>query len=160
MFSDKSILITGGTGSFGRQCVRALLMQHQPRRVVIYSRDELKQFEMQQEFPADCMRFFLGDVRDADRLVQAMSGVDYVIHAAALKQVPAAEYNPFECIKTNIHGVLRNVHSTRPWQTGCRRSSRSRQTRRPTRSIFTAQPNWCPTASPFVAANNVAVAAA
>ena len=105
MFSDKSILITGGTGSFGRQCVRALLTRYQPRRLVIYSRDELKQFEMQQEFPQDCMRFFLGDVRDADRLVQAMSGVDYVIHAAALKQVPAAEYNPMECIKTNIHGA-------------------------------------------------------
>src|SRR5438874_373302 len=105
MFDNKSILITGGTGSFGRQCVRALLERYRPRRLVIYSRDELKQYEMQQEFPQDCMRFFLGDVRDADRLIQAMSGVEVVIHAAALKQVPAAEYNPMECVKTNIHGA-------------------------------------------------------
>src|SRR5437588_5926509 len=105
MFDNKSILITGGTGSFGMQCVRALLERYRPRRLVIYSRDELKQYEMQQEFPQDCMRFFLGDVRDADRLIQAMSGVEVVIHAAALKQVPAAEYNPMECVKTNIHGA-------------------------------------------------------
>jgi UDP-N-acetylglucosamine 4,6-dehydratase len=105
MFNDKVILITGGTGSFGRQYVRTILQSHQPRKLIIYSRDELKQFEMQQDFPQRCMRFFLGDVRDADRLTQAMSGVDYVIHAAALKQVPAAEYNPMECIKTNIQGA-------------------------------------------------------
>jgi UDP-N-acetylglucosamine 4,6-dehydratase len=105
MFDEKSILITGGTGSFGRQYVRALLARYRPRRLVIYSRDELKQYEMQQEFPQPCMRFFLGDVRDGDRLIQAMSGIDFVIHAAALKQVPAAEYNPMECVKTNIHGA-------------------------------------------------------
>lgn len=105
MFNDASILITGGTGSFGKQYVRTLLANYQPRRLVIYSRDELKQYEMQQEFNAPCMRYFLGDVRDADRLKQAMNGIDYVIHAAALKQVPAAEYNPMECIKTNIHGA-------------------------------------------------------
>jgi len=105
MFDDKSILITGGTGSFGKHCVRTLLQRCRPRRLIIYSRDELKQFEMQQDFPQACMRFFLGDVRDDDRLVQALRGVDYVIHAAALKQVPAAEYNPMECIKTNIHGA-------------------------------------------------------
>jgi UDP-N-acetylglucosamine 4,6-dehydratase/5-epimerase len=105
MFNDKTILITGGTGSFGRQCVRTLLQRFRPRRLIIYSRDELKQFEMQQDFTSACMRFFLGDVRDAERLHQAMNGVDYVIHAAALKQVPAAEYNPMECIKTNIHGA-------------------------------------------------------
>jgi UDP-N-acetylglucosamine 4,6-dehydratase len=105
MFNDKSILITGGTGSFGKQYVRTILERYQPRKLIVYSRDELKQFEMQQDFPQDCMRFFLGDVRDAERLVQAMNGVDYVIHAAALKQVPAAEYNPMECIKTNIHGA-------------------------------------------------------
>ena len=105
LFDNRAILITGGTGSFGRQCVRALLERYRPRRLVIYSRDELKQYEMQQEFPQDCMRFFLGDVRDADRLIQAMSGVEVVIHAAALKQVPAAEYNPMECVKTNIHGA-------------------------------------------------------
>jgi UDP-N-acetylglucosamine 4,6-dehydratase/5-epimerase len=105
MFNDKSILITGGTGSFGKQYVKTILQRYQARKLIIYSRDELKQFEMQQDFPQACMRFFLGDVRDRDRLIQAMNGVDYVIHAAALKQVPAAEYNPMECIKTNIHGA-------------------------------------------------------
>ncbi|HVY06742.1 MAG TPA: UDP-N-acetylglucosamine 4,6-dehydratase (inverting) [Burkholderiales bacterium] len=108
MFNDKSILITGGTGSFGKQYVRTILNRFEPKKLIIYSRDELKQFEMAQEFPTDkyaCMRYFIGDVRDKDRLVQAMQGVDYVIHAAALKQVPAAEYNPMECIKTNIHGA-------------------------------------------------------
>jgi len=105
MFNDKSILITGGTGSFGRHYVQAILEKYQPRRLVIYSRDELKQFEMSQEFGQDCMRYFIGDVRDRERLVQAMRDVDFVIHAAALKQVPAAEYNPMECIKTNIHGA-------------------------------------------------------
>jgi UDP-N-acetylglucosamine 4,6-dehydratase len=105
MFNQKSILITGGTGSFGKRYVRTILERYAPRKLIIYSRDELKQFEMQQDFPQDCMRFFLGDVRDAERLVQAMNGVDYVIHAAALKQVPAAEYNPMECVKTNIHGA-------------------------------------------------------
>lgn len=105
MFDGKSILITGGTGSFGRAFIKQLLARHQPKRVVVYSRDELKQFEMQQEFDAPAMRYFIGDVRDRDRLMQAMRGIDYVIHAAALKQVPAAEYNPMECIKTNIHGA-------------------------------------------------------
>jgi UDP-N-acetylglucosamine 4,6-dehydratase len=114
MFDDKSILITGGTGSFGRQYARTLLQRHTPRRLVIYSRDELKQYEMAQEFPHAnfaCMRYFIGDVRDQSRLVQAMQGVDYVIHAAALKQVPAAEYNPMECIKTNIHGAENVIHA-------------------------------------------------
>jgi UDP-N-acetylglucosamine 4,6-dehydratase (inverting) len=105
MFDGKSILITGGTGSFGKRCVQILLQRYRLRRLVVYSRDELKQFEMQQEFHQDCMRYFIGDVRDRDRLVQAMKDVDYVIHAAALKQVPAAEYNPFECIKTNVLGA-------------------------------------------------------
>ncbi len=105
MFNSKSILITGGTGSFGKKCVKTILERYQPKRLVVFSRDELKQFEMQQEFSHTCMRYFIGDVRDADRLVQAMRGVDYVIHAAALKQVPAAEYNPMECIKTNINGA-------------------------------------------------------
>jgi UDP-N-acetylglucosamine 4,6-dehydratase/5-epimerase len=105
MFDDKSILITGGTGSFGRQYTKTLLERYRPRRLVIYSRDELKQSEMQREFAQPCMRYFIGDVRDRDRLVQAMNGVDFVIHAAALKQVPAAEYNPLECVKTNIHGA-------------------------------------------------------
>ncbi len=111
MFNDKSILITGGTGSFGRQYVKTLLARHKPRRLVIFSRDELKQFEMQQDFNQPCMRYFIGDVRDRDRLVQAMKGVDFVIHAAALKQIPAAEYNPMECIKTNIHGAENVIHA-------------------------------------------------
>ncbi len=111
MFNDKSILITGGTGSFGKQYVKTLLERYRPRRLIIYSRDELKQFEMEQEFNQECMRYFIGDVRDRERLIQAMSGVEYVIHAAALKQVPAAEYNPMECIKTNIHGAENVIHA-------------------------------------------------
>lgn len=105
MFNDKSILMTGGTGSFGKQYLKTLLQDYEPRRIVVFSRDELKQFEMQQEFDSPCMRYFIGDVRDLARLREAMRGIDYVIHAAALKQVPAAEYNPMECIKTNIHGA-------------------------------------------------------
>ena len=105
MFDNKSILITGGTGSFGKLYTETILARYKPRRLIIYSRDELKQFEMQQYFNADCMRYFIGDVRDAKRLQEAMRGVDFVIHAAALKQVPAAEYNPMECIKTNIYGA-------------------------------------------------------
>ncbi len=108
MFNDKSILITGGSGSFGHQYVRTILEDYQPQKVIIYSRDELKQYEMAHFYPYkkyDCMRYFIGDVRDKERLERAMRGVDYVIHAAALKQVPAAEYNPMECIKTNIHGA-------------------------------------------------------
>ena len=118
MFNNKSILITGGTGSFGKKYARTILNRYKPKRLVIYSRDELKQFEMQQEINAGPMRYFIGDVRDGERLSQAMRGIDYVIHAAALKQVPAAEYNPLECIKTNIHGaenvinaaIANNVH--------------------------------------------------
>jgi UDP-N-acetylglucosamine 4,6-dehydratase/5-epimerase len=105
MFDDKSILITGGTGSFGKRYVKTLLEKYKPRRLIIYSRDELKQFEMEQQYRAPCMRYFIGDVRDGKRLEQAMNDVEYVIHAAALKQVPAAEYNPMECIKTNVHGA-------------------------------------------------------
>jgi UDP-N-acetylglucosamine 4,6-dehydratase len=111
MFTNKSILITGGTGSFGHQYVQTLLSRYQPARLIIFSRDELKQYEMAQQFDAPCMRFFLGDVRDPVRLAQAMRGVDIVIHAAALKQVPAAEYNPMECIKTNIHGAENVIRS-------------------------------------------------
>jgi UDP-N-acetylglucosamine 4,6-dehydratase len=110
MFDDKEILITGGTGSFGQKFAKMLLERYRPRKLIIYSRDELKQFEMQQEFPQSCMRFFLGDVRDRDRLQMAMRSVDYVIHAAALKQVPAAEYNPMECIRTNISGAENVIH--------------------------------------------------
>ncbi|CAM3999920.1 UDP-N-acetylglucosamine 4,6-dehydratase (inverting) [Shewanella aquimarina] len=105
MFDNKSILITGGTGSFGQKYTKTILERYKPKRLIILSRDELKQYEMQQRFNAPCMRYFLGDVRDGDRLMQAFKEVDYVIHAAAIKQVPAAEYNPTECIKTNIHGA-------------------------------------------------------
>jgi UDP-N-acetylglucosamine 4,6-dehydratase len=105
MFKNKSILITGGTGSFGKQCVETLLNNHQPKKIIVYSRDELKQYEMAQRFDSPVMRYFIGDVRDEKRLALAMRDVDYVIHAAALKQIPAAEYNPMECIKTNINGA-------------------------------------------------------
>ena len=111
MFDSKSILITGGTGSFGKQYVKTLLERWKPRRLVVYSRDELKQYEMQQVFDAPCMRYFIGDVRDQARLTQAMRGIDFVIHAAALKQVPAAEYNPMECIKTNVYGAENVIHA-------------------------------------------------
>lgn len=105
MFNDTNILITGGSGSFGKEFTRTLLCHYRPKKLIIYSRGELKQFDMQLEFKNSCMRFFIGDVRDYDRLLMAMHGVDYVIHAAALKQVPTAEYNPMECIRTNIHGA-------------------------------------------------------
>ena len=105
MFTNATILVTGGTGSFGKQFIKTILEQYNPRKVIVYSRDELKQFEMQQIFNQECMRYFIGDVRDGSRLNQAMRGVDYVVHAAALKQVPAAEYNPMECIKTNVDGA-------------------------------------------------------
>ncbi|MCX7628517.1 MAG: UDP-N-acetylglucosamine 4,6-dehydratase (inverting) [Methylophilaceae bacterium] len=111
MFDNKAILVTGGTGSFGKAFIRALLDRYQPSRLVVFSRDELKQFDMQQEYRHEAMRFFLGDVRDKERLVQAMRGIDYVVHAAALKQVPAAEYNPMECIKTNIYGAENVIHA-------------------------------------------------
>ncbi|WP_281778551.1 UDP-N-acetylglucosamine 4,6-dehydratase (inverting) [Helicobacter suis] len=102
---DKIILITGGTGSFGKQCTQVLLEQYRPKKVIIYSRDELKQYEMAKTYDDSRMRFFIGDVRDKDRLKSALQGVDVCIHAAALKQVPTAEYNPLECIKTNILGA-------------------------------------------------------
>ncbi len=101
----QSILITGGTGSFGRAFVKTVLERYDPRRVIVYSRDELKQSEMAEQLRDKRLRFFLGDVRDLDRLQRACNGVQVVIHAAALKQVPAAEYNPFECIKTNVLGA-------------------------------------------------------
>ncbi len=108
MLNNKSILITGGTGSFGRKCTEVILKRYRPKKVIIFSRDELKQFEMAQVFSDKkypCMRYFIGDIRDKDRLYRAFRDVDYVIHAAALKQVPAAEYNPFEVVKTNILGA-------------------------------------------------------
>lgn len=105
MFNDKSILITGGTGSFGQRFVKTILAKYKPKRVVVYSRDEYKQFLMQQEFDQQPMRYFIGDVRDFGRLTMAMRGIDYVVHAAALKQVTTAEYNPMECVHTNVHGA-------------------------------------------------------
>ena len=113
MLDDSSILITGGTGSFGKEFIRNILRTSRPRRVIVYSRDEWKQSEMQAdpEFQDKSVRFFLGDVRDKDRLCLAMRDVDYVIHAAALKQVPAAEYNPHEFIKTNVNGATNIVEA-------------------------------------------------
>ena len=105
MLNNKTILITGGTGSFGKKFIETVINNYRPSKVIVYSRDELKQFEMQQIWPdKDPMRYFLGDVRDLPRLKMAMDGVDIIIHAAALKQVPAAEYNPFEAVKTNVIG--------------------------------------------------------
>ena len=114
MFNDKSILITGGTGSFGQKFVKTILQNFRPRRVIVYSRDEWKQSEMKmdEDFANTQVRFFLGDVRDKDRLCLAMRGVDFVVHAAALKQVPAAEYNPHEFIKTNVDGATNVVEAS------------------------------------------------
>ena len=108
MLKDKVILITGGTGSFGKCFTRYVLTHYEPKKVIIYSRDEFKQWMMAEEFKefAEKLRFFIGDVRDGERLRRACEGVDYIIHAAALKQVPACEYNPNEAIKTNIHGAM------------------------------------------------------
>ena len=108
MLNNANILITGGTGSFGKLLVKTILERYKPKKLIVFSRDELKQFEMAKTFPDSkyrCMRYFLGDVRDQDRLHEAFHNVDYVIHAAALKQVPACEYNPFEAIKTNVMGA-------------------------------------------------------
>ena len=105
MLNGKKILITGGTGSFGQRFTETLLKNYSPKKIIIYSRDEYKQFKMQNRLKHKCLRFFLGDVRDLDRLKMALKDIDIVIHAAALKQVPAAEYNPIEFVKTNIHGA-------------------------------------------------------
>jgi UDP-N-acetylglucosamine 4,6-dehydratase len=114
MLHDRAILITGGTGSFGRAFVRTALERHRPRRLVVFSRDEQKQYEMAQELPPGefpCLRYFIGDVRDRDRLRRAMEGIDTVVHAAAMKHVPIAEYNPFECIRTNVGGAENVIHA-------------------------------------------------
>lgn len=112
--NDKTILVTGGTGSFGKKFIATIFKNYNPRKVIIYSRDELKQYEMAQQFPIKdfpAIRFFIGDVRDGDRLAMAMREADYVVHAAALKHVPVAEYNPMECIKTNIGGAENVVNA-------------------------------------------------
>src|SRR5580692_1601714 len=106
--NEKSVLVTGGTGSFGKHFIKTVIDQYKPRRLIVFSRDELKQFEMEQDFPQakyPFIRYFIGYVRDKDRLELALNGVDYVVHAAAMKQVPTAEYNPFECIRTNVFGA-------------------------------------------------------
>jgi UDP-N-acetylglucosamine 4,6-dehydratase len=112
MLNGKNILITGGTGSFGKQFVTTILKHYKPNKIIIYSRDELKQYEMAQRFNDPCMRYFIGDVRDLSRLESAMNRVDYVVHAAALKHVPIAEYNPMECIKTNINGAQNVIEAS------------------------------------------------
>jgi UDP-N-acetylglucosamine 4,6-dehydratase/5-epimerase len=107
MFFNSSILVTGGTGSFGHTFIPMTLAKYNPKKIIVYSRDEMKQWEMAKLFPnEDRIRFFIGDVRDKDRLYRALDGVDYVVHAAATKIVPTAEYNPFECVKTNINGAM------------------------------------------------------
>ena len=107
MFNNSSILVTGGTGSFGHTFIPMLLERYNPRRVIIFSRDEMKQWEMAKKFEHDSrVRFFIGDIRDRDRIYRALDGVDYVVHAAATKIVPTAEYNPFECVKTNVQGAM------------------------------------------------------
>lgn len=111
MFDNQSILVTGGTGSFGKQFIRTVLERYQPRRLVVYSRDELKQFEMSEEINHPCLRYRLGDVRDVERMHQVMRDIDIVVHAAAMKQVPAAEYNPMECIKTNVNGAQNVINA-------------------------------------------------
>jgi UDP-N-acetylglucosamine 4,6-dehydratase len=108
MLNNKVVLVTGGTGSFGKEFTEIVLARYKPGKLIIFSRDELKQFEMRGQFPEDryeCIRYFIGDVRDRDRLYRAFEGVDIVVHAAALKQIPAAEYNPLECIRTNVLGA-------------------------------------------------------
>src|SRR5262245_22232432 len=104
-WSEASVLITGGTGSFGNKFVEIMLARHRPRRLVVFRRDELNESEMIARFRDPSLRFFLGDVRDRERLVRAMHGIDIVVHAAALKQIPACEYNPFEAIQTNVLGA-------------------------------------------------------
>lgn len=107
MLTNKTILVTGGTGSFGNTFVPMTLAKYNPKKIIIYSRDEMKQWNMAKKFQGDDrVRFFIGDVRDKDRLYRALDGVNYVVHAAATKIVPTAEYNPFECIKTNVHGAM------------------------------------------------------
>ncbi|MCM1233967.1 MAG: polysaccharide biosynthesis protein, partial [Ruminococcus flavefaciens] len=114
MLNNKSILVTGGTGSFGHHFVDYVLQHYEPRKIIIYSRDEFKQFVMNNQYKEydDILRFFIGDVRDEERLQMAMKGVDYVIHAAALKQVPACEYNPNEAIKTNVNGAMNVINAS------------------------------------------------
>ena len=110
MFDNSQILITGGTGSFGQAFTKMILEKYEPARLVIYSRDEMKQWDMANKIgKKDCVRFFIGDIRDKDRLERAMDGIDYVVHAAATKIVPTAEYDSFECVKTNVIGAMNMI---------------------------------------------------
>ncbi len=111
MLQGKTILITGGTGSFGKAFVKKALKEYNPKKIIVYSRDEFKQYQMMQLFPSDKLRFFIGDVRDEGRLYRALVNVDFVIHAAAMKQVPASEYNPFEAVQTNIIGAQNLINA-------------------------------------------------
>ena len=110
--NNKTVLVTGGTGSFGQKFVKAVLGRYRPRRLIVFSRDELKQSEMAQQFNDPCLRYFIGDIRDLDRLRRALHGVEIVVHAAAMKQVPACEYNPFEAVKTNVIGAANLIEAT------------------------------------------------
>ena len=115
MLNNKTILITGGTGSFGKKFISLILHRYKPKRVIIYSRDELKQYEMRQKYPVEtypCLNYIIGDVRDKERLMRIFKHVDYVIHAAAMKQIPTAEFNPFECIKTNVIGAQNIIEAS------------------------------------------------
>ena len=113
MFDNRNILITGGTGSFGKEFVKTILTKYKPKKLIVFSRDEMKQWEMAKMYPDnDILRFFIGDVRDKDRLYRALTGVDYVVHAAATKIVPVAEYDPFECVKTNVIGAMNVIDAT------------------------------------------------
>ncbi len=152
-FDGASILVTGGTGSFGQVFVRQLLAEHRPARVIVYSRDELKQYEMAQRFTQDQLRFFIGDVRDLARLERALKGVDIVVHAAALKQVPAAEYNPIECIKTNVFGAENVINACLDRESG--RSLRCRPTRRRSPINLYGATKLC-SDKLFIAANHLA----
>ena len=113
MFNNKTILVTGGTGSFGKKFIATVLKKYKPKEIIVYSRDELKQFEMRENFPTNeyPVRYFIGDIRDRERLYRVTHGVDYIVHAAALKQVPTAEFNPFEAVKTNINGAQNVIES-------------------------------------------------
>ena len=142
MLNGKTILITGGSGSFGKKMTQIILEQYQPKKLIIFSRDELKQFEMSQRWSGQkypCIRYFIGDVRDKERLNRAFHGVDYVIHAAALKQVPTAEYNPEECIKTNVIGAMNVIDASIEMMS--KKWLLFRQIRRLTRSICMELPN-------------------
>ena len=113
MFDEKNLLITGGTGSFGRKFVNSILKKYKPKKLIVFSRDEMKQWEMAKLYPNNkVLRFFIGDVRDKDRLYRALANVDYVVHAAATKIVPIAEYNPFECVKTNVLGAMNVIDAS------------------------------------------------